>query len=137
MPYRLIEHTADLGIEITAGSLNELFEEAARAMFNEIVEDLSKVEHRVEKVLSLEESTLEDLLVSWLSELLYIFDVEEVVFSKFEVSIEGTALKGRAYGEYIDRSRHVLRTEIKSVTYHMLSIERTDGSYKATVIFDI
>jgi len=137
MPYRLLDHTADLAIEVEAEDIEGLFVEAARAMFNEIVGDLGNVRPAEERKFELREDTLEDLLVSWLSELLFLFDVEKMLFSEFEVEIEDGTLRGRARGEKYDRERHELRTGIKSVTYHMLEIRRSEDRYKVTVVFDI
>ncbi len=137
MPYRLLDHTADLAIEVEAEDLEGLFVEAARAMFNEIVGDLGSVRPAEERRFELREDTPEDLLVSWLSELLFLFEVEKMLFSEFEVEINDGTLKGRARGERYDRERHELRTGIKSVTYHMLEIRRSGDRYKVTIVFDI
>ena len=137
MPYRLLDHTADLAIEVEAEDLEGLFVEAARAMFNEIVGDLGGVRPAEERRFELREDTPEDLLVSWLSELLFLFEVEKMLFSEFEVEINDGTLKGRARGERYDRERHELRTGIKSVTYHMLEIRRSGDRYKVTIVFDI
>jgi SHS2 domain-containing protein len=78
----------------------------------------------------------ESLLVSWLNELLYIFDVERTIFKRFEVTELGeTSLKAEGYGELLDQSRHSLRGGLKAATYHMLKIEKNDG-YSVRVIFD-
>jgi len=78
---------------------------------------------------------LEQLLVDWLSELLYICDTQDLLFSEFEVSITGTELIGKARGEVMDPSRHGLKTEIKAVTYHMLEVNKSENYVQ--VLFDI
>jgi SHS2 domain-containing protein len=71
---------------------------------------------------------IKGLLVDWLSELLYLFEVDEIIFSEFKIiSIEktndGFLLKGKASGEPIDLSRHNFGTQVKAVTFHDLQVE--------------
>ncbi len=96
-------------------------------------------ERRVD--IELESEGLENLLYDYLSELLYLFEVEEIVFGQFKVdSIErtnsGYVLKGRASGESIDTERHNFETEVKAVTYHQLKVEKEAEGYSAHVIVD-
>ena len=83
----------------------------------------------------LEAPDMEQLLVDWLSELLYLSDVEETLFCEFEVKIRGNKLEGKARGEKIDLARHGFNTEIKAVTYHMLEIDKVNNTVQ--VLFDI
>ncbi len=86
--YELINHTADVGIRATAESPDALFETAALA-FTELMTDSATVEPRVERTMELKEESLDLLLVCWLQEILYLMDTEGLVFSVFEVRIEG------------------------------------------------
>jgi SHS2 domain-containing protein len=131
------EHTADLGLRIRAADLETLFVEAAQALFAAIVEDLGTVQplRRVEVTLAAEET--EYLLFDWLKTLLYHFDVEHLLFGKFEVRINRGALTGVAWGEPLDRSRHALEHEVKAITYHALRVDRTPDGWLAEVIVDI
>jgi len=83
------------------------------------------------------DSDEEQLLVDFLSELLYINDVEEMVFGDFVVKIDDKLLVADAYGEKYDRSKHGYGTEIKAVTYHMLQIKRNKKGFYIRVLFDI
>jgi SHS2 domain-containing protein len=135
--YRLIDHTADVGIEVFAGSLPELFENAAFSMFH-LMAHLDSVSPAGEFSFSLEEEAIDDLLRSWLSELLYHFDVDKLIFSRFKVEeLAGGKLKAKAFGEAYDVKRHELSLEIKAVTYHQLKVEKLKGFWGARVIFDI
>ncbi len=135
--YEYFEHTADLGIRAKAGDLNALFVDAATAVFAAIVEDLATV--RPEGGIEIEIAGAEKdyLLFDWLKELLYRFDAEHLLFSKFEVQVNESGLKGKAWGEPIDRARHVLSHEVKAITYHELRVEREGDEWVAEVIVDI
>jgi SHS2 domain-containing protein len=135
--YETFDHTADLGLRIRAPDLNALFAEAARALFSALVENLDAVvpEHHLEIDLQGEER--EYLLFDWLKELLYHFDVEHLLFSRFEVEILPNGLHASAWGEPYDPARHELAHEVKAITYHGLRIEQTPDGWLAEVIVDI
>ena len=135
--YETFDHTADLGLRIRAADLDTLFDEAAQALFSAIVEDLSAVrpERLVEVNLSADERDY--LLFDWLKTLLYHFDAEHVLYSRFEVRVTPAGLSGRAWGEPLDRARHELCHEVKAITYHGLRVSQTDDGWLAEVIVDI
>ncbi len=135
--YEFFEHTADLGLRVRAPDLDTLFAEAAEAMFAAIVEDLATVEPRRRVDVNLTGDDREYLLFDWLKELLYHFDAEHLLFGRFEVHLQGNELKGRAWGEPLDPSRHALEHEVKAVTYHGLRVEQTPDGWLAEVIVDI
>ncbi len=132
--YELIEHTADVGIRAFGSSLGEMFANAAKGMFNIILGD-SDVEAKGEIEVRLESENLEELLVDWLSELLYIHEAEAWVFCDFDVVVEGSRLKARVLGETFDSKKHRIETQIKAVTYHMLEVDEKKGYVQ--VLFDI
>ena len=135
--YEIIDHTADIGIRCEASSLPELFETAARGMFSIIVQ-LDGVRTTVTREIELSEQAVDDLLVSWLNELLYISEVESLLLVKFDIrEIERTKLAAVVAGEPMDFDRHELNMEIKAVTYHELKVEQRGESWFAQVIFDI
>ncbi|MBK5092819.1 MAG: archease [Actinobacteria bacterium] len=137
MRFKTIEHTADIGIEVEADTLGELFEGTAMAMLSLIV-DPATVRDDVERELSLEAGDLEELLFIWLNELLFIMYADGLLFSKFEVKDVGDSrLVAVASGERLDRGRHRLDEEIKAATYHEMMVERLDEGWKARVIFDV
>lgn len=131
--YEVLDHTADIGIRAYGGTLPEIFSSAAAGMFSLITE--SEVSGTGELAIELEADDVEQLLVDWLSELLFAFDSKGLLFSGFEVDIEGRALHARVRGESYDPERHRLEREIKAVTYHMLEVNLEKGY--AQVIFDI
>jgi SHS2 domain-containing protein len=135
--YETFEHTADLGLRIRAADLPTLFAEAAQALFSVIVEDLATVCPLQPIDVRLEENDCELLLFDWLKELLYHFDAEHMLFGKFEVKLDGGSLTATAWGEPLDRTRHVLEHEVKAITYHGLSVVEVEGGWEAEVIVDI
>ena len=137
MRFRTIEHTADIGIEVEADNLSELFEGVAAAMFSLIV-DPDTVRQTVERELSLEAGDLEELLFMWLNELLFVLYADGLLFSGFKVKDIGEdRLVATATGEKLDPQRHRLDEEIKAATYHEMMVERRDDGWKARVIFDV
>lgn len=93
MEFRIVEHTADIGIEVEAGSLEELFAGAAAGMFSIIV-DPETVTAVISRDITLHAADLEELMFAWLNELLYLLYAEALVPSRFEVKrIDGTDLE--------------------------------------------
>jgi SHS2 domain-containing protein len=135
--FETFEHTADLGLRVRAGSVNQLFEEAARALFSAIVDNLDSVQPRECFDTDLENDEIELLLFDWLRELLYRFDVEHIVFAMFQVEVQNQRLHGKAWGEPLDRARHHLLNEVKAITYHGLRLEQAKDGWLAEVIVDI
>ncbi len=137
-PYEILDHTADVAILVRGRTLEELFEKAAYAMFDTIT-DAEKIDPVGKYRVSVSSPTLEDLLVDYLSELLYVFSVEYFVMGDFNVIIhrtdEGYSLRGVALGEPFNRDKHGIKTEIKAVTYHELEINLKEGYAK--VLFDV
>jgi len=85
-PFQYLEHTADVKFRARGHSLEEMFGNSALAMFNAMTET-SKVKNRETWTIELESESLESLLYEWLSELLYLFDVELALFASFDVKL--------------------------------------------------
>jgi SHS2 domain-containing protein len=134
--YEAFEHTADLGLRIRAANLDGLFAEAARALFATIADDLDAVQPKQRIDVRLQDDEVSYLLFDWLNELLYRWDTEHLLFSRFEVHV-ADGLTGAAWGEPLDRARHSLGHEVKAITYHGLKVEQTADGCLAEVIVDI
>jgi SHS2 domain-containing protein len=134
--YETFEHEADIGVRGFGSTKEEAFENAARAMYAVMV-TIEAVQPREERKISAAAPDNELLLVEWLNALLALSDIERMVFSKFAVKIEGTALAGTAWGERLDRARHETRVEVKGATYHMLSVKEQDGRFTAQCVVDV
>jgi SHS2 domain-containing protein len=135
--YREIEHTADVGIEISGTTRAELFENAAFGVTDLLI-DARTVRPLRPDTFTVRAGNAEELLVRWLSEFLYRFDARRELFSSFRIrELSETHLTAEVAGETYDPSHHRIRREIKAVTYHGLQIRGRDGAWKARVIFDI
>jgi SHS2 domain-containing protein len=137
MVYEVFEHTADLGLRIRADDLAGLFEEAARALFSVIMDDLEEVRPIEEVTFALEAGSSDELMRDWLAELLYVFHANRLLLGEFHVDVEDTKLSAIARGEPIDLERHKIDIEIKAVTYHGLKLEHDHFGWLAEVIVDI
>jgi SHS2 domain-containing protein len=137
--FEVFEHTADVGIRAQGEDKNRAFEWAAAGMFS-IITDLDKISQVGEYEVNCEAQDLEQLLVDWLSELLYILTVNQIMLSKFKVDIQGGegkwSLRASAAGEEYDSEKHPYHTEIKAVTHHILKVEQ-DKLWNVQVLFDI
>jgi SHS2 domain-containing protein len=135
--FEIIDHTADVGIIAYGADVKELFSNAALALFSLITEPES-IEEKLQRGLEISSEDRDSLLVEWLNELIYLFDAEHILFSKFEIEeLSRNQLKATCYGEKIDPSKHRIRTGIKAATYHMLEVDRDNNGYKAQIIFDV
>jgi SHS2 domain-containing protein len=135
--YETFDHTADLGLRIRAPNLDALFAEAAEALFSVIIEELKTVEPKQRLEIRIEGDDREYLLFDWLKELLYHFDSEHLLCSRFEVRAGEGAIEGSAWGETLNPARHRLLHEVKAITYHGLKVEQTGEGWVAEVIVDI
>jgi SHS2 domain-containing protein len=135
--FRVLEHTADVGFEAFGTSREELFANAARALMNLEV-DLDTVRPSRELTVKAEGSAWPDLLVNWLSEILYLNDAEGWLFHDFSVQELGEkVITATARGEKFDRARHRVKVLVKAVTYHQLGLEETPQGWRAQVYVDI
>ncbi len=135
MPYEIVDHKADVGLHVSGGDLARLFADAARGMFGIISAEPPEgwpESHRVE----LEADDTEQLIVDWLSELIYLFEVKKFFLLDAEVAeigpkkivadVSGLRTRGAFAG-----------TEIKAVTHHLLSIDKTLKGFETTIYFDL
>lgn len=140
MPYEFTSHTADVAVELRAASREALFADALVA-FTDTVTDPERVAPEEEHELAVEAEDLPGLMVEWLGELVYRFEVDGLLFREAEVGIEEAGgrfrLDARARGEPYDTERHPLEVQVKGVTYHELRVEREDAGWTGRVVFDI
>jgi len=135
--FEILDHTADIGIIVHGENLKALFENAGKGFFH-LITDLRKVKRRVERRVSLEGESLDRLMVDWLSELLYLHDVENLLFKEFKVeSVGEDGLKATVKGEPFQDGVHVIKTEVKAVTYHQIEVRQETGGWRAQVILDL
>jgi SHS2 domain-containing protein len=144
MAFEFLDHTADIGVRIVAGSPEEFFVEAARAFYAILLSEecRARVDRKVERSVELEAPDGETLLVEFLTHLIYRLDGERLLLPWVRVEEArldrvGSRLRAELEGERFDPARHRLRTGVKAVTYHGLEIVRAGGKVSADVIFDL
>ena len=139
MKFRFFEHTADVGIEAYGKNLKELFENAAFAT-SEVMVNTKQIKASTKKEINLENKDIEKLLFDFLDEIIYYKDAETLLFSKFEVNINKNKiykLKAKIYGEKINPKKQELRDDAKAVTLYEFKIEKIKSGYKVRFILDI
>jgi SHS2 domain-containing protein len=135
--YKLLNHTADIGIEVWGKTKKELFENAVEAMFDLIV-DLTGINNVNVKVVTPKGADAEDLLVNFLREALYLFNGEKWIIKQCKLlELKAGQIVAQLQGELYNSQKHLLKKEIKAVTYHGLSVRKTKQGWMAKVIFDV
>ena len=135
--FEVLDHTADIGIIAYGADIEELFSNAALALFSLITEPESvKEEFHLDLEVSSED--IDSLLIEWLNELIYLFDVKHILFNHFDIkSLTHNGLKATCYGEDFDPMKHKIKTGVKAATYHMLKLDKSSDGCKAQIILDI
>jgi SHS2 domain-containing protein len=139
MGYRYAEDgpTADLTVDTWGETLEEVFALSGVALFNAItpIEGIQKTETREFQV---EGDDLGALLFNFLDELLYLHEVDLIVFSAFDLEIdrEQVNLKAVCHGESFDLERHPRGIAIKAVTFHLMNIQQSDEGWNLRVVLD-
>lgn len=135
--YRLIDHTADFGLEIFGQDEKTLFSNAAAALYALIV-DATHLEGQHKRVLEVTGEDWPDLLVNWLRELLYLWNGEEQLVQHVDIDeIEKHRLHASVWTDDYRPDRHTIKNEIKAVTYHQIDVTSTQTGWQARVIFDV
>jgi len=140
-PFEVIDHTADTGIKASGPTLTALFENAAKGMFHIVFCGKGPSgKERIKRKLELRNNTdvLEELLVIWLSELLYVFNKEKIYLDDFKITgLNNTRLTAEIECSNIDLYQSDNYTEIKAVTFHNLKIQEDVDGFSCVIIFDV
>ena len=135
--FEIIDHTADVAIAAYGADLKKAFASAALGMFS-IMTSIKKIDETVVRDVEVTADEMKVLLVSWLNELLFICEVDKILFKRFEVSeLTDTKIIAKCCGDKIDTKRHRIKTEIKAATFHMTQIEKQRDGIRIQVLFDI
>ena len=132
--YRQVDHTADLAIELWAPTESALLETAARAV-TEIMTEGAEIRATAAREIAIDAIDPEDRLVQWLNEIIYAAVTDGFVTAGADIELGATSLRATARGEAGAHAR--IRGELKSATYHDLSLARTDGGWRAFVVIDV
>ncbi len=135
--YDIIEHTADLGIRVTAPSLAGLLADAARGLTAVIAGDAEQIRPVVAETFVVTGTDPAWLLCDWAAEVLAAFELRRMLFCEFDVTVDDAGLRATARGERYEPSRHVLAHEVKAVTQHELLVRETVTGWEAFFIVDI
>ncbi|MFQ5419663.1 MAG: archease [Anaerolineae bacterium] len=134
IPFEIIDHTADWAIRVFGADLADLLANAALGMSSLMVADVTAVPHTITHTLEIYAFDAETLLVEWLTELAYLAETEQWVFTQFQLSgvtpnyLHATLIGGRA---------DELQKYIKAVTYHNLALVETAVGLETTIVFDV
>ena len=135
--YRLMDHTADLGVYFYGRTPAEVFIHAGAVLFELMVHGRTRSGSTREAIV-LEGLDREDLLVRWLAELLYIYAYRERVMTAVNMNaLTSKRLEAEIELVVFDPVRMSRRTEIKAVTYHQIEFRRYQGRWRARVVFDL
>jgi SHS2 domain-containing protein len=142
--YKFFDHTSDIGVEISGRTKKELFANAASALFDILIESYdnkSKTAKEIQgrqKTVTVDGADMEDLLINFLRETLYLFNGQGWIVNNCEIKECGNKrLKARLMGEPFNKKKHSIKTEIKAITYSGLSVEKQKSGWMARVIFDV
>ena len=135
MSFVEVSHTADVKIRATAPTLETLFSEALAALMQVLYGPDRKGGRKREIHLDAEDH--ESLLRDFLSEVLFIAEVDGLVFSGAEIHIDGRRLVATLDGEPFDRTRHARGTEVKGISYSGLAISNDTNGYILDIVFDV
>ncbi|MDD5459948.1 MAG: archease [Phycisphaerae bacterium] len=137
--YKYFDHTADIGVEVTGRTSKELFVNAAWAVFDIMIEnkaDRKTVKRQIK--ITVEGADISALLINFLRELLYLFNGEQFITGRCEIiKFTDKKLQARLTGELFNSQKHLIKTEIKAVTYSGVKVEKIKAGWKARIIFDV
>ena len=135
--YRILDHPADLGIEACGKTLSETFEQAAYGLTSVFL-DPTSIELVEFKTVTIEAGDEQQLLVRWMTEVLYLYDGLHFAPREFKIQkLSPQIMEGRVGGETLDIRRHNVRMDVKAITYHQLKIRRRSAGYWLQVFLDI
>ena len=143
MPYEYLEEigTADIAFEATGRDLAELFRDTADATTNVMIDNIEAIQPRETRQIKLSNDKLDMLLFDLLQELIFLKDAERLLLRVRDAQIDMRDatyfLKANVAGEELDSERHQQRADVKAVTLHNFSVERTESGWKARVLLDI
>ena len=140
--FKYIEHTADVQAKCWGRTLEEAFEQTAYSLMATLSPALERIKPSITKEIKIKSEDKEALLFDYLSEFLFFFDVEDLIFSKIDVisisgDVEGFQINSIVKGEPFNKNVHEIGTEVKAVTYNFMTIEESENKVEIEIVFDI
>ena len=135
--FEVLDISGDVGIRAFGTSKKELFIHALRGMYS-LITDLGSFREQRSLEVSLESDSVEDLLIAWLNEMVFLFDTTGFIGRQIElIDFSEHRIHAVLSGEDFDPGRHEGKLLIKAATYHKLRLERVHGVWEADIVFDI
>lgn len=135
--FTILEHPADLGIEARGSSLSVAYQNAAIALMS-IILDLSMISPDETREVTIYSNDRDQLLVKWLSEILYLYDGQRFAAKEFHINtFSPTFLQATVRGEKFSESKHRTNIDVKAVTYHQLVVREDEKGGLVRVFLDI
>ena len=135
--YELIDHTADFGIRVFGSNERKLFSNAAWALFDVLTETAALTGNDSCRI-TVTGDDWPDLMVNWLREVLYLWNGKGRLAKSVQVlSLSEKKLSAKIYFDAYTPDRHIIKTEIKAVTYHQVYVKSGPFGWEAGIIFDI
>jgi len=135
--YKLINHTADIGIQVFGSDSQELFINAALALFD-VITEMDVLKGRDSCNITASGEDWPDLMINWLREVLYLWNGKERLVKSVQIlSLSENKISAKIYFDAYKPDRHIIKTEIKAVTYHQIQVKSSPSGWKAQIIFDI
>jgi SHS2 domain-containing protein len=134
---KYIEHPSDVGFEAYGATLEELFANAAIAMYS-FMTDVDEIEVEVERAIEVKSEDFYSLMFDWLDELIFLFESESLVMKNFDIHADAVnfSIMGRCKGGKFDPSKHESGIMVKAVTYNMMQIKKNEV-WRARVVLDV
>ena len=134
--YELMDHTADIGVHVYGCDAKDLFQNAALALVDQLVETLDLIPRQEEQI-TIEGNDWPDLMVNWLREILYLWAGKAILVQSVQIeSLSENSLAAHLWVDPFSLDRHTLKSEIKAVTYHQIQVFDTGDRWEANIIFD-
>jgi SHS2 domain-containing protein len=135
--YKLIDHTADFGMQVFGSDSQELFTNAALAIFD-VITEMDVLKGRDSCNITASGEDWSDLMINWLREILYLWNGKERLVKSVKIlSLSEKNISAKIYFDAYKPDRHIIKTEIKAVTYHQIQVKSSPSGWKAQIIFDI
>ncbi len=132
-----MNHTSDIGVEVTGENFSKLLENGALALFD-LIADLSTVDPTYQETINILEEDAENQFRTWLEKLLLLHNIDGYLFIKFKVSVKPDGkIVGNVWGEQYKAEKHTLFSEIKAITYHQFQVIQTKRGWSASFILDV
>jgi SHS2 domain-containing protein len=135
--FRYIEHPSDVGFEAYGATLEELFANAALAMYS-FMTDVDAIAATEERRVGVKAEDLYSLMFDWLDELLFLFEAESLVMKHYRITVDDSvfSIQGTCRGGIFDPERHEAGIIIKAVTYNMMEVKKNE-KWHARVVLDV